>query len=62
MKKLLYITVNSKDEAQSSCKTVGRRVVNAIIQKYSEVQLEELDLYKYPTIKGMLFRKQKCHC
>ncbi len=60
MKKLLYITVNSKDEAQSSCKTVGRRVVNAIIQKYSEVQLEELDLYKehIPQLKGCYFESR----
>lgn len=60
MKKLLYITVNSKEEEQSSCKTVGRRVVNAIIQKHSEVQLEEVDLYKehIPQLKGCYFESR----
>ncbi|MDD3693214.1 MAG: NAD(P)H-dependent oxidoreductase [Oscillospiraceae bacterium] len=57
MKKLLYITVNSKDEEQSSCKTVGRRVVNAILKKISDVGLEEIDLYKehIPQLKGCYF-------
>lgn len=57
MKKLLYITVNSKDEAQSSSKTVGRRLVNAILSKLPNIQLEELDLYKahIPQLKGCYF-------
>lgn len=57
MKKLLYITVNSKDETQSSSKTVGRRLVNAILEKLPDVQLEELDLYKdhIPQLKACYF-------
>lgn len=57
MKKLLYITVNSKDEAQSTSKTVGRRLVNAILEKLPDVQLEELDLYKdhIPQLKACYF-------
>ncbi|MHC1695125.1 MAG: FMN-dependent NADH-azoreductase [Eubacteriales bacterium] len=57
MKKLLYITANSKSEDMSSSKTVGRKVVNAILQKMNNVQLEELDLYKehVPQLKGCYF-------
>jgi FMN-dependent NADH-azoreductase len=46
MKKLLYITVNSKPENLSSSKTVGRTFVNRFIEKYPEFTVEELDLYK----------------
>ena len=46
MKKLLYITANSKEEKESSCKTVGRKLVNAILRSNTEIQLQELDLYK----------------
>lgn len=45
MKKLLYITANSKPEYLSSSKTVSRIVVNRILDKYKELKLEELDLY-----------------
>jgi len=56
-KKLLYITANSKSEELSTSKTVGRRVVNAILKKVPNVQLEELDLYAQhiPQIKGCYF-------
>jgi FMN-dependent NADH-azoreductase len=46
MKKLLYITVNSKPEELSSCKTVGRYLANAILKKHPSLAVEELDLYK----------------
>ena len=46
MKKLWYITVNSKLESLSSSKTVGRTFVNRFIEKYPEFTVEELDLYK----------------
>ena len=40
MKKLLYITVNSKPETQSTCRTVGRALVNEIQSVYPEFHLE----------------------
>ena len=46
MKKVLYITANSKPEEMSSSKTVGRRLVNTILEKVSGAKLSELDLYK----------------
>lgn len=45
MKKLLYIVANSKPEEISSSKTVGRVLVNSIMDKYKDLSLEELDLY-----------------
>lgn len=45
MKKLLYITANSKPEELSASKTVGRAFVNKFIEKYTDFKLEELDLY-----------------
>ena len=56
--KLLYITANPKEEHQSSSKTVGRRVVNAIKAKIPDIQVEELDLYKdhIPHLKGCYFQ------
>jgi FMN-dependent NADH-azoreductase len=46
LKKLLYITVNSKPEHLSASKTVGRAFVNRFMEKYPEFKIEELDLYK----------------
>lgn len=46
MGKLLYIVANSKPEEISSSKTVGRALVNSILEKYKDLSLEELDLYK----------------
>lgn len=34
MKKLLYVTANSKPEEMSSSKTVGRRLINVLLKKY----------------------------
>ena len=46
MKKLLYITVNSKPEELSASKTVGRELVNKFLNNNTDFELEELDLYK----------------
>lgn len=45
MKKLLYITANPKPENLSASKTVGRQLVNRILEKFADYQLEEVDLY-----------------
>lgn len=57
MKKLMYITVNSKPEDLSTSKTVGREFVNRFISQNSEYQLEELDLYNedIPEVNHRLF-------
>ncbi|CRZ35328.1 FMN-dependent NADH-azoreductase [Herbinix hemicellulosilytica] len=62
MRKLLYITVNSKPENLSSCKTVGRAFVNKFIEKYPEFTVEELDLYKahIPRLEYQYFVKRNC--
>lgn len=44
MKKLLYISVNSKPENISVSKTVGREFVNRFMKKYPEYQLVERDI------------------
>ena len=60
MKKLLYIIANSKTEEQSSSRTVSRRLVNAILQKVPDVELEELNLYEehIPQLKGCYFESR----
>lgn len=60
MKKLLYIIANSKAEEQSSSRTVSRRLVNAILEKVSDAELEELNLYEdhIPQIKGCYFESR----
>lgn len=57
MEKILYITANSKPENLSSSKTVGRALVNRILAKYPELQVEELDLYNtnLPLVKSCYF-------
>jgi FMN-dependent NADH-azoreductase len=57
MKKMLYIIANSKSEEMSSSRTVSRSLVNAILEKVPDVELEELDLYKdhIPQLKGCYF-------
>lgn len=57
MKKLLYITVNSKPESLSSSKTVGRAFINRFIERYPEFNIEELDLYNehIPELKYQYF-------
>ncbi len=46
MKKLLYITCNSKPENISASKSVGREFVNSLMEKNSDFELKELDLYE----------------
>ena len=62
MKKLLYITVNSKPENLSSSKTVGRAFVNRFIERYPEFTVEELDLYKehIPRLEYQYFESRNC--
>lgn len=60
MKNLLYITANTKTEEMSSSKTVGRRIVNAILEKVPDTQLQEVDLYKehIPQLKYCYFESR----
>ena len=60
MKKLLYITVNSKPEELSSSRTVGRAFVNKFLEKHQDFQLEELDLYNchIPRLEYQYFEKR----
>ncbi|MHC1681812.1 MAG: FMN-dependent NADH-azoreductase [Clostridiaceae bacterium] len=62
MKKLLYITVNSKPENLSASKTVGKAFVNRFIEKYPEFKVEELDLYKehIPRLEYQYFESRNC--
>jgi len=62
MKKLLYITVNSKPENLSSSKTVGRAFVNRFIERFPEFTVEELDLYKehIPRLEYQYFESRNC--
>jgi len=62
LRKLLYITVNSKPENLSSCKTVGRAFVNRFMEKHPEFIVEELDLYKahIPRLEYQYFEKRNC--
>ncbi len=60
MKKLLYIIANSKDEGQSSSRTVSRRLVNTILKRVPDAELEELNLYDehIPQLKGCYFESR----
>lgn len=60
MKKLLYITANTKTEEMSSSKTVGRRLTNIVLSRISDIELEELDLYKehIPQLKHCYFESR----
>ncbi len=58
MKKLLYIPVNSKPEHLSTSKTVGREFVNRFLEKNSNYELEELDLY-YEDIPEINYKHYK---
>ena len=62
MRKLLYITVNSKPENLSACKTVGRAFVNNFIKKHPDFTIEELDLYKahIPRLEYQYFQRRNC--
>lgn len=60
MKKLLYITVNSKPEELSASKTVGRDFVNRFLEKHEDFEVEELDLFKshIPRLEYQYFEKR----
>ena len=60
LKKLLYITVNSKPENISTSKTVGREFVKRFLAKNTDYTLEELDLYNenIPEVNYKLFSKR----
>ncbi len=45
MKKLLYISVNSKPESLSASKTVAREFINQFTSQHEGFEVEELDLY-----------------
>jgi FMN-dependent NADH-azoreductase len=62
LKKLLYITVNSKPESLSASKTIGRAFVNGFIDKYPDFKVEELDLYKehIPRLEYEYFESRNC--
>lgn len=60
MKKLLYITVNSKSEELSASKRVGRKFINKFLEKHKDFQVEELDLYRchIPRLEHQYFEKR----
>ncbi|MEG1255071.1 NAD(P)H-dependent oxidoreductase [Clostridium sp.] len=60
MKKLLYITVNSKPEELSASKIVGRAFVNRFLDKHKDFKVEELDLYQchIPRLEYQYFEKR----
>ena len=62
MKKLLYISVNSKPEDLSASKTVARKFINKFLQKNKDFQVEEIDLYKehIPRLEYQYFEKRNC--
>lgn len=62
MKKLLYISVNSKPEKLSVSKTVAREFINRFLEKYQEFEVKEIDLYKehIPRLKYQYFEDRNC--
>lgn len=60
MKKLLYISVNSKPENLSASKTVARRFIERFMSRHNDFTLEELDLYKtsLPKLDYKMFEKR----
>lgn len=60
MRKLLYIIANSKVEELSSCRTVSRSLVNAIVGRDPNIVIEELNLYTnhIPQLKGYYFQSR----
>lgn len=62
MKKLLYITVNSKPVELSASKIVGRELVNRFLVSHTDFELDELDLYKchIPRLEYEYFEKRNC--
>ena len=62
MKKLLYISVNSKPEDLSASKLVARVFINKFLEKNKDFEVEELDLYKehIPRLEYQYFEKRNC--
>jgi len=62
MKKLLYISVNSKPESLSSSKTVAREFINKFLKTNNNFQVEEIDLYEenIPRLKYQFFQDRNC--
>ncbi len=48
MKKILYITANTKPENESTSRTVGRMVITELQKRRPDWKVEELDLYSVP--------------
>jgi len=57
MNKMLYISANPKPESMSASRTVARALVNRIMDKYRDIEFEELDLYEQhiPQLKHSYF-------
>ncbi|MGX4600455.1 FMN-dependent NADH-azoreductase [Faecalimicrobium sp. JNUCC 81] len=62
MKKLLYISVNSKSENLSSSKTVARKFINRFLELNKDFAVEEINLYKQhiPRLEYQYFEKRNC--
>ena len=62
MKRLLYVTANSKPEHLSASKTVGRALVEALDEAVDDLKIEELDLYDgcVPRLKYEYFASRNC--
>lgn len=60
MKKLLYITVNSKPEHLSASKRVGREFIDEFKKEFSDYEIKEYDLYEIniPKLKYQYFSNQ----
>lgn len=60
MKKILYISANTKPEELSSSKTVARRLLNSLLQRYPGAELQEVDLYRehIPQLKHCYFESR----
>lgn len=60
MKQLLYISVNSKPEGDSSSKTVAREFINRFLEENNDFNVEEIDLYNeyIPTLKHQHFENR----
>lgn len=60
MKTLLYITANTKTEAQSASKSVGRAFVKEYTANHKDIIVKEMDLYdiSVPKLKCEYFRNR----
>ncbi|GAA0740110.1 FMN-dependent NADH-azoreductase [Clostridium oceanicum] len=58
MKKLLYISVNTKPEHLSTSKTVARKFIESYMAENPDFEVEELDLYKdyIPELNYKMFK------